>query len=503
MKKINLLICITGIILSGTSCKKFLDQNPLSGATDQTTWKSEGDANASVSACYSLIRSAFNAAITYYTYGDLVSDEFTDVPGGDGAYRDVLNMNWGISIPSANTYDPRLKLRVYTNFYTAISQSNRCLYFIETMPANVFEGGDEAAQQATKNRYMAEAYFTRAFNYFYMARIWGDVPIITTYSPDASAAEQLPRMPQAEVLKQAIADVNKAIESLNWKDDGSPDKVVRADKGAAYALLAHIYAWVGDYDNCIKACDAIINSGSYSFVSPANFMDIYKGQSSESIFEIAQNSSSESINATNAYSFTGVTLIQPYTSLGDPQPRWQLNIGLINYLYDDSNDVRFQKAFTKIQTGSVNAYECIKYANIQNINNNPAYQIAVNNIIVFRLADIMLLKAEALATKSDNAGAMQLLNAVRAARNAAAIPAGASGNDLYYTISDESGRELFLEGHRTFDLIRLERLTGEQQFPFMTQGEFLQGKYYWPIDPTLFLTNSKLTQTPYWVGKIR
>jgi hypothetical protein len=492
------------MVMLATGCKKFLDQDPLSQATDETTWKTEADANASVAACYSLIRSAFNAAITYYTYGDLVSDEFTGIVAGDFAYNDVLNGNWGISIPSANTYDPRLKLRLYTNFYTAIAQSNRCLYFINNMPETVFTGGTETARQATKNRYLGEAYFTRAFNYFYLARVWGDVPLVTYYNADASTEPQVPRSTQQQILQQAIADATKAIEYLNWKDNGNTDAAVRADKGAAYALLAHIYAWKGDYDNCNKACDAVIGSGQYSLVPAGNYMELFKGQSSESIFEIAQNSQIESNNAKDVYTITGVTLAPPYISNGAVQPGWQLSIGLVNYLYPDPNDVRFSKAMVLISSGSVTAYESIKWANIQNVNNSPAYQIALNNILVFRLADIQLLKAEALAAKTapDEAGALAMVNQLRATRGTTPIT-GVGGKDLLYTIADERGRELFMEGHRTFDLIRLERLTGEQQFPFITHADFVAGRYYWPVDPTLFLTNANLKQTAYWVGKVK
>lgn len=493
------------VALCITSCKKFLDQNPNSQATDETTWKTEADANASVAACYSLIRSAFNAAITYYTYGDLVSDEFTSIVGGDGAYNDVLNVNWGISIPAANTYDPRLKLRLYTNFYSAIAQSNRCLYFIDKMPVTVFAGSTGAAKQATKNRYLGEAYFTRAFTYFYIARVWGDVPLVTTYNPDASTEPPVPRSPQTAVLQQAITDANKAIEYLDWKANGSADAAVRGDKGAGYALLAHIYAWLGDYDNCSKACDAVTGSGQYSLAPAANYMDLFKGQSSESIFEIAQNALSESINAKDVYSFTGVTLTPPYISNGAVQPLWQLNTGLVNYLYQDADDVRFKKALVFISSGSVTAYESIKWANIQNVNNSTAYQVALNNINVFRLGDIELLKAEALAAKPapDAAGALAIVNQLRAVRGCSTSITGVTGNDLLTAIADERGRELLLEGHRTFDLIRLERLTGQQQFPFITHAEFVAGKYYWPVDPTLFLTNANLKQTSYWVGKVK
>ncbi len=496
---------IISLLVWCASCTKFLDQNPNSTATDQTTWQTESDANASVAACYSLIRSAFNAAITYYTYGDLISDEFSDVVGGDGAYRDIQSMRWNASIPYANTYDPRLKLRLYTNFYTAIAQSNRCLYFIGNMPGSAFAGSDAAAKEASKHKYLGEAYFTRAFNYFYLARVWGDVPLALTYYPDVSVQPQLPRTPQADVLAQAIADANLAKDYLDWKDEGSVNKVVRADRGAAYALLAHLYAWKGDYDSCAMACDAVMASGSYQLTDAANFMTIYKGQSPEGIFEIAANTSVESQNAADVYSYTGVTLTPPYVNNFATQPAWQINTGLVEMLYADADDVRYKNAFVTLSNNGASILECIKFANIQNVNNNSSYQVALNNIIVFRLADIMLLKAEALAARSapDAAGALALVNEVRAHRGIAEPLSGVAGPDLINLVADERGRELFMEGHRFFDLVRLERLTNQQQLPYMSHDEFLQGKYYWPVDPTLFLTNSNLRQTPFWVGKIK
>lgn len=505
MKTKYFLLCVMGLIFLNISCKKFLDQKPRSEATDQTTWKSDGDANASVAACYSLIRSAFNASITYYAYGDLIADEFSDVVGGDPAYRDIMQMNWGVNIAFTNTYDPRIKQRVYTNFYTAISQSNRCLHFIQDMPASAFDGSSPEEQQARKNHYLGEAYFTRAFNYFYIARVWGDVPLVTVYSADAANEKQLPRTPQKEVLTQVVSDLKMARQYLDWKDDGSVEKVVRADKGSVFALMAHVYAWKGEYDSCNAVSDSVINSGSYSLVDGNEYMNIYKGQSSEGIFEIAQSSASESMNARDVGTITGVTLTAPYLSGGPTIPAWQINTNLTNYLYSDTNDLRFKKAFVVLSNGSNNPVECIKYSNIQPVNNNPAYLIASNNIIVFRLAGIMLLKAEALAAKPapDDAGALLLVNAVRYRAGISQPLTGLTGNDLLYAIADERGRELFLEGHRFFDLIRLEKLTGEQQVPNMTHGEFTAGKYFWPVDPTLFITNSNLTQTPFWASRMR
>jgi hypothetical protein len=498
------ILGLAGLMFLLASCHKFLDQEPSSVATDQTTWKSDGDANASVGACYSLIRSAFNASITYYSYGDLASDEFSDVVGGDFAYKDVQDMNWGVGIPAANNYDPRLKLRLFSNFYTAIAQSNRCLHFINNMSVGLFNGSDAASQQERKNHFLGEAYFTRAFNYFMIARTWGDAPIVTEYYADNSTAPQLARSPQSQVLAQCISDLDQAKQFLDWRDLSSQDQVVRADKGAVFALMAHIYAWKGNYDSCNMACDSVIGSQSYTLVDGANYMDIYKGQSQESIFEISQNSQSESMRATDVYSLTGVLLAPPYINVGTTVPAWQINTGLTDYLYSDTNDIRWKKAFVTLPNGGSSPVECIKYSNIQNINNNTAYQVAENNILIFRLADIELLKAEALAARTvpDEGGALALVNAIRLRAGLTTPLAGLTGTDLLYAIADERGRELFLEGHRYYDLVRLERLTGDQQFPYMSTAEFQLGKCYWPIDPSLFLINSKLVQTDFWRGKV-
>ena len=497
MKNLYKVFGLVGLMLVASACHKFLDQQPYSVATDQTTWKSEGDANASVAACYSLIRSALNAAVTHYAYGDLPTDEFTDVVGGDLSFRDVLNVNWGVSVAAANTSDPRLKLRLYNNFYTAIAQSNRCLHFIQDMPLSDFNGADTATQQAGKNRYLGESYFTRAFNYFYMARVWGDVPLVTDYNKDVAGAPSVQRSPQAQVLAQAIADASLAAGLLNWQDPSSADRVVRADKGAVYALLAHIYAWQGDYDKCNSACDSVIGAGSYTFVDRHNYLGIFQGQSSESIFEIAQNNLSEGL--TVGQSISGMTLVSPYISNSIPQ--WQLNTNLIGSLFYDQTDLRYQQAFLNFPGSFM---ECIKYSTIQNVNSNSAYPVALNNIVVFRLSDIELLKAEALAARAtpDYAGALGIVNDIRSRAGLTTPLTGITGHALLDTVTAERGRELFLEGHRYYDLVRQARNTGTIQFPNINAGEFAAGKNYWPIDPSLFLTNVKLVQTPFWQGRI-
>jgi hypothetical protein len=503
MKNIKIkviLVYLLPIILL-VSCKKFLDKTPLSEPTDQTTWKSDGDANASVAACYSLIRASLNSSISFYAYGDLPTDEFDNVLLNDPAYLDVMRVNWAVSIPASNTYDPRLKLRIYNTFYTSIAQSNRCLHFISGMPLSAFNGNDTVAQSARKNSLLGEAYFTRAFNYFYMSRVWGDVPLVTGYIADASTSQGLARTPQNQVLTQCIADLKLATAYLNWQDPSSADRIVRADKGSAYALMAHVYAWMGNYDSCNIACDQVINSGSYNFVPRQNMLSIYKGQSPEGIFEIAQNTQAE--GQAPIAGIAGQTLMQPYLA-NQSFPAWEISTQMLYNLYDTANDLRYKSSFVNLLSNGNPVVSCIKYSNVQYLGSNQTYPEVENNIIVFRYADILLLKAEALTAKNapDESDAIAIVNNVRSQAGLQSL-APLTGDSLFQAIIDERGRELFLEGSRYYDLVRLARRTGNVKFPFITAAQFNAGKYYWPLDPILFTLNSNLKQTPYWVTLLK
>lgn len=488
------------ILMCCPACKKFLDQDPVSVVTDDTSWKTEDDANAQVAGCYSLIRSAFNSACSFYTYGDLPTDYWADV--ADGNLKNIYLMNWAISVSSGDIHDVKLKLRVWTPFYASVQQSNRCIYFLNRMPNGSFAGNDVDEQQARRNKYLAEARFCRAFNYFYMARVWGDVPLDTAYQRDISGITSDPRVAQEQVLQCAISDLNFARKWLDYKDAASGDRVVRADKGAAFTLLAHIYAWKGAYDSCRMACDSVIQQGGYSLVNGAAYHSIYSGQSAEGIFEIAQNLSTESITATSEASIAFHTLAAPFIPTVTT-PRWQVNINVLNQLFSDTTDKRYVNEFTYINSGSNRFYFCKKYSDITPVAaNNVTYYLQKNNIPVFRLADVYLLRAEAKAAAPapDYGAVIADLNTVR---NRAGIKelqvsdiAGRAA--LIDSVTAERGRELFLEGSRYYDLVRNERLTGVSKFLFITHAEFLKGKYYWPVDPSLMITNAGLRQTPYW-----
>ncbi|TDH26609.1 RagB/SusD family nutrient uptake outer membrane protein [Segetibacter sp. 3557_3] len=504
MKRYTTIFLLSLSMVFGSSCKKLLDKEPRNTMTDANFWKDEAEANSAITGAYALLRTAINypEGVGHYAWGDLPTDQFSATqPLNQQDYANINQMNLQISVSStAATNDSRMMYRVrrWDNFYRVIDQANRVLKFVPTIPLSAYTSSNPAAAQ---QRILGEAYFLRAFTYFYILRIWGDVPLVLETVADPVLGQPLPRTPANQVLDQAIKDIETAMPMLTWTSVAA-ERAVRATRGAAFALLAHIHAWRGAYDKAAPATDSVILKGGYAFVPRSNFTTIFKGQSIEGIFEISQNKTNE------GYA-TGIgtrTSKSPYllSNTGNTQmPLDPVNL-LTRYYTDTTNDLRARRGFALMNTTDP---VVLKY-----LNDNVTYTavnntspVVLHNIVVFRLADIKLLRAEALEALGNPGGARVILDEIR---NIAGLGASTATNaDLFEAIIDERGRELFLEGHRYYDLVRLAKKKnifkfGSGSTPRITSSEFAQGKYIWPIDPSLIIQNPLLTQTPYWADKM-
>lgn len=501
--------CLFILLLAGTlaSCEKFLERKPINNATDGNFWNNESEANNSMAGSYALTRTALmEQGMSHYYYGDLATDEFmSNLPGED--INHIGNINWSFFIPATELHRGLLRLRRWDNFYRAIDQANRCLKFIPDIPLEQFTS---ANKQAAKDALIGEAYFLRAFNYFYMARIWGDVPLVIVSEDDAAKAVNLPRTPQAEVLAQCIKDLEAALPKMTWAP-ASANRAIRVSKGAAFSLLAHIYAWKGEYDKVIPAADSVIVKGGYTHVNrstTASYLSMFKGNSSEGIFEIAKNANNEGSGNTNPVigDVAFRTLKSPYLATNIGNSVYTLDVSTLGTFFPNNADsVDYRRKIGFAFWGTTDPI-CIKYSNILYTAANNTVPVSLNNIIVFRLADIKLLKAEALAAQSSFGEARTLINEIRLLNNVS--PHTGPDNLLFEAAIEERGRELFLEGHRFYDLIRLARKTGTLKFNGsgtvvrMDGTQFEQGKYYWPVDPILIQLNPLLLQTSYWRDKM-
>lgn len=505
-------IVMAAALTVAVSCSKsFLERPPINAPTDANFWNNENEATGAVAGAYSLLRTSLNEmGMAYYYYGDIATDQFVARTNGED-YPALSQIQWQTFIASSETFRALIRLRRWDNFYRAIDQENRCLKYISNIPLDQFTSADK---QGAKNMLIGESYFLRAFTYFYMARVWGDVPLVTETAADAAAAPNIARTPQAQILDQCIKDIQEAIKLLPYVPSATASRSVRANRGTCYALLAHLYAWKGEYDKVIPACDSVISKGGYTYVSRANkaaYINMFRGNSSEGIFEIAQNTVTEGSFITTNYgdinnSIAARTLKSPYllTQLGNSL--FTLDVGTLNSLFPmnaDSVDNRRRNGFDFWGTTDP---ICVKYSTIVYTGANNTIPVATNNIIVFRLADIKLLKAEALAATNKPSDARTIVDEIRAQANLG--PITVTDANMFEGVIEERGRELFLEGHRFYDLVRLGRKTGTLKFngsgtiSRMDGTQFQQGKYYWPVDPILMSINPLLTQTPYWADKM-
>jgi hypothetical protein len=150
--------------------------------------------------------------------------------------------------------------------------------------------------------------------------------------------------------------------------------------------------------------------------------------------------------------------------------------------------------------GPLNQGQTIKYSNIYYADGSAQSDPRLsNNLNIFRLPDIMLLRAEALNKLGRDAEALPLLNAVKE-RAGIEDYTGAGGTDMGREILEERLRELFFEGQAYYDLIRTGLLLDYNEN--FSPDQYYNGGWVWPIDPSMFKDDFTLVQTKYWQGKL-
>jgi hypothetical protein len=361
-----------------------------------------------------------------------------------------------------------------------------------------------------------------------MVKVWGDVPLVTDSYDDPITAPQLARTAKADVMAQIEKDCLAAAGMLSWGYKEKTDVAVRANRGSVFALLTHFYLWratttdlttstpiMSDVDKANSAIDSITTMGGYTLVDTASYGKQFIGRSTESIFEIYMSEDSrEGSNANIGLQFLTGTYVNGF---GTSHRYWvppayldgHFHVTPVMYVdpsndttyHCDTLDVRFRNNFDQVHAAKP---LCRKYANV--VYRNPNAQTdpyLSNNMILFRLSDMLLLKAEIALYKNDLPTAVNVINGWRVRNGADSlflVDNTYSRDDLMYEYMLERGKELYLEGHVFWDLIRTRQYVNF--IPWLGEDRFNAGGFYWPVDPTLFRDNRFLVQTPYWRGKV-
>ncbi len=482
------------ILLLLTSCSDFLEK-PLQGELTQETFpKTENDALLATNAMYNMLRSSgFHQGL--FPILDIMSDDARKGSNpGDGASTVGTYDNF-THIPtesSLNTW--------WSTLYEGVKRANVVIEKVSLIEMDA----------ALKDRYIGEAHFIRALIYFDLVRAWGDVPLITTVSPERG----IERTPAGEIYDFVEQDLLHAIDALPEKSLYASADAGRATKGAARALLAKVYLFENDFLNAERYALEVINSGEYDLMPSFEDANSKAGEfGDESVFEIGALPFEGIGNGGNQYAnVQGVR--------GTPNRGWGFNrpsLDLQNSF--ETNDPRRDATIIflgEVLDGVTISGDGGTPDELRDVNNNlleiecynqkvwtPGSDVPTqhdHNKRILRYADVLLMTAEALNENGKPDDALLYLNEVRerAREDNGSILPDITETDktlLREIILEERRHELALEGHRFWDLLR----TGKAQDVLGPLG-FIPGKHeLLPIPQSeMDLTNNTWEQNPGW-----
>jgi len=477
----NLLLIILSLGFIG--CEDYVDYEASEGYTivADDYFKTSADYEAALVGTYDVLQ--WN--IYTVMIGDLASDN--SLCGGESA-TDVIGLQKiddMIHVPQNDQLTSTWKW-----LYEGINRAN---YLIENKDKLEF---------SRKAQLYGEVHFLRAYYYFELVKIFGDVPLFTKSRLTASDSNTLSRSPKAQVYAQIEADLQAAISALPAEKSTNG----RATSYSAHALLGKVYLYQDKFTEAATILDPLI--GLYSL--PANQKDIFltSGENGpESVFEVQHSKNSNWWDWGFPQGSEGSFAIIHHGIRGYSgsvyASGWSFNVPTQD-LYDayDAGDTRRDAAVLDIDawaksTGAeyTKGYEHTGYFNHKYIPRSgaSAAQQELNyetNYRAIRYADVLLMAAEANNRKSspDDTKAQNYLNQVRARAYGNSSKASSStGATLTKEIWAERRLELAMEGHRFFDLVR----TGEAANAI---SGFVTGKHeVFPI-PQTEIDISGLTQ---------
>jgi hypothetical protein len=237
MKSIIQTQALIGVlVILVTGCAKKLDQYPNYEISTPTFWKTASDAALGLQGCYANVT---NIAYDYWYFDG----------GSDNCY-DQYPWESGATYISAGTLSSGLINGIngdYTNEYQSIRSCNT---FLDNI-------GNVTMDGPTKTQYIGEVTFLRAFDYFLLAQMFGDVPLITS---SKTTSDSLAPAPEANV----ISFVENELDSASNLLPATPAGGGRVAQGAALALLARVQLFYKQWSDAAATALQVINSGNYS-----------------------------------------------------------------------------------------------------------------------------------------------------------------------------------------------------------------------------------------------
>lgn len=524
MKKLLICLTIAGTALLTSGCSDWLDVLPKNEQVASEYWQTKEQVEEVLAQGYQTMRLTVPSLIYW---GELRGASIYAYSGG--SKQELQNFRMTSSSNECK----------WGTFYSILNVANSIIKYAPEVKEK-----DKTYHEAVMNSNLAEAYFMRAWTYFTLVRNFKEVPLILEpYMTDEHPVD-IPKSSEETIMAQIKWDIETALATGAAKEMYDDDEWTGMSKGrvtvwALYALMADACLWSEDYDGCVKYADLLINSNSTfrpAFVEdPEQWHAIfYPGNSNGSIFELnfdqSRNQSADDDATKNDY--PSPSNIYPWSQT--TVAPLQFSDAMCKRLFAESTDpwvgsntVRgFGSAFvlptsgSNLVTSNMEGYLPFKFriGGKEGLSTARPYKDA--NWILYRMADVLLMKAEALIWQGGEPNftqALALINKVRTRARILPLDVQTSAVEqdkmLGYLLA-ERDLEFAAEGKRWYDLLRFGK---SQNYKYRdlfidmiiennstVSASWIRSvlknsnAWYLPINQAEIDTNPMLIQNPYY-----
>lgn len=493
MKKTRKYILIAVLALMQISCNDWLELIPPGGLIREEFWKTKADVESVLMAGYSTFASMDR---NLFLYGELRGDMLFGSGNQSGNERQIME----------NNIYPDNGFTNWNTFYKVIDYCNEV---IKNAPE--VQKIDNTFTDYQMQGLMSEAYFLRSLVYFYLVRIYKEVPLVLEPSETDDTEFYVLKETEENILNQIVKDLET---NRPFAPSGSFKTVEenkgRASKAAYDALLADIALWRFNYNDVLKYTDQILGASTTGQIK--NFVLLpggrwfelfYPGNSLEGIFEFQFDGDLNQRNGTFGLTERNSNQYKPS----------QKALEMLSF--------EFASELVRGEESSIKKYGEDDFIIWKYVGQAPDGQTIRSgseqyscNWIVYRLADIMLMKAEALSQLGRYQESMNIILEIRDRAGVGGIAIANSPTAYEDAILQERALELSYEGKRWFDLLRMGRRNNYARKDKLieiivsnvpsTQKRILATKltnpqgWYLPIYETEIERNKNLVQNPYY-----
>lgn len=449
MKKSIFLIAGAGLLLMA-SCKKQLEEKAYSFNTPLNYYKTAQDAQTAINGVFSAMQAQTAYQRTVWLIGELPADNLI---GNTTAERAELNtFRWTPSNAEINNW--------WRTSYLMISRANDVIQYVP----------DINMDATNRNHIVGNARFLRALGYFDLVRNFGDVPL--QLRPIVNAADTLlfpSRASAADVYKVIIEDLQFAEANCLVENKIPSGNKGMASSGAASTLLAKVYlqrasttfADAQDNQNALAALNRVINSKVYQLLPKyTDVFDNEKKNGAEHIFSVQFGPVTTGITSNII-----LRMFYPGGQMGGAAAFF-VNNNFFNNGYSAADSIR--KTWNMANRAPNANGVIVNVTPFVYKYRDPSYVAGSNNSncnwIVLRYADVLLMQSEAM--NNINPADPAKFAGVDSVRSRAGLKDPTQQLNFTNTVTSDAfidslvkdrARELFIEGHRKYDLIRLKR----------------------------------------------